>query len=315
MTSRCDEQQISINSRMSTAFGIMLAISMTWSPGAWAQSEGADVPPAPPVRGGDVVPDGEFRPRPMQGGGGQMQPGERFREMARRRQMMRQQGTPGGGDMPMRRRGGGGGMGGPGGFNGGGGPMDGQFGANRPFGGGQMDGPGGGFRRGNGGAGVQQFGGRGGGFGGKRGMGGGMGQRKLDLTPLNLTEQQKTQIQQMRQATRTRAKDVRRDLQSKQMSLRNMLFSPDASEQDIKASRRQLRETQDQLDEIMLEDLLNIRRTLTAEQRQKLPMVAPGGGGGGGGPQFGGGGGGRRQFGGGPGGGPGAINATQTPAE
>lgn len=102
------------------------------------------------------------------------------------------------------------------------------------------------------------------------------GRKSLDLTPLNLSEEQKQRIRQIRTATRERAKDARQLLMQRQMQLRDMLFSPNASEQQIRAARKQLRAAQDELDDLNLNDLLQIRSVLTAEQRQRLPEIAPG---------------------------------------
>jgi hypothetical protein len=98
---------------------------------------------------------------------------------------------------------------------------------------------------------------------------------KLDLTPLNLSEDQKDRIKQIRTTNRERARDAKRSLVQRQLQLRSLVFSPDASEAKIRAARRELRQVQDQLDEIQLDDLLKIRSLLTAEQKQKLPDIAP----------------------------------------
>lgn len=106
-------------------------------------------------------------------------------------------------------------------------------------------------------------------------MSGPFGGRKLDLTPLNLTEEQKTKIKSIRQANRDRAKDFRQTLIQKQQALHSLIFSPTASEDQIRAARKEVRKAQDSLEEIGLNDLLQIRGLLTAEQRQRLPQIAP----------------------------------------
>lgn len=116
---------------------------------------------------------------------------------------------------------------------------------------------------------------RGGGGGGMMGGGGFGGHRQLDLTSLNLTDEQKQHIHQIRQATREKAKQMRRDLMTKQTNMRNLFFSADATESQIKQARRELRKAQDQMDEINFDDLLQVRNTLTPEQKQKLPGIAP----------------------------------------
>lgn len=129
------------------------------------------------------------------------------------------------------------------------------------------------------------FGGAGGGLGGRFG-GGGMrggagglgGGRPLDLTPLGLTEQQKTKIQAMREQTKSKLKDLKTGLSDKQGKLRNLMFSPDASEVQIRSARKELRTLQDQMDETNLNDLLAIRSLLTPEQKKRLPECMPGAG-------------------------------------
>jgi hypothetical protein len=99
--------------------------------------------------------------------------------------------------------------------------------------------------------------------------------RPLDLTPLNLSDEQKQRIKDMRQASRERARDARQLVMQRQRELHEMLFSADAPEAKIRQARHQLRQAQEQMDDINMEDLLGIRRVLTAEQRQKLPGLAP----------------------------------------
>jgi Spy/CpxP family protein refolding chaperone len=121
------------------------------------------------------------------------------------------------------------------------------------------DGPGGGRR----------------GFGGRGGFPG--GKRALDLTALNLTEEQKGKIQQLRSRTSTRARELRRKLMSGGQELRDMMFDPAASDETIRAKGRELRRLHEQVEDIKLDDFLSIRSVLTAEQRKHLPEVKPGG--------------------------------------
>lgn len=109
-------------------------------------------------------------------------------------------------------------------------------------------------------------------------MGGGLmgGRKQLDLTPLNLTQEQKQHIRQIRQGIRGQAKEARQELQRRQLALRSLLFSPDASDSEIRQARRALRDAQDRMDDINLNDLLQVRGVLTREQKQKLPQLAPG---------------------------------------
>jgi Spy/CpxP family protein refolding chaperone len=107
--------------------------------------------------------------------------------------------------------------------------------------------------------------------GGMRGFGG----HKLDLTPLGLTDDQKSRIKEIRQANRERARDFRQTLMQKQQALHSLIFSPTATDAQIRTARHEVRKAQDQLEEVGLDDLLQIRALLTKEQRQRLPQIAP----------------------------------------
>lgn len=106
-------------------------------------------------------------------------------------------------------------------------------------------------------------------------MGGPGGRGRLDLTPLGLSEDQKAKIQEMRQQTRMKVRELRKTMLERQSSLRSLMFSPESSESQIRASRRELRTIQDQIDETNLNDLLSIRSLLTAEQKKRLPECMP----------------------------------------
>jgi Spy/CpxP family protein refolding chaperone len=119
----------------------------------------------------------------------------------------------------------------------------------------------------------------GGGFGAGMGKGNGRfhaGGHRLDLTPLNLTEQQKSRIQSLHEQARGQAKEIRKRLALKQLKLRDLLFSPDATDAQILAARRDMRELQDKMDELNVKDMLAIRGVLTPEQKAKLPIIMPG---------------------------------------
>lgn len=139
----------------------------------------------------------------------------------------------------------------------------------------QAEGFGGGFRKGR--RGFMQDGQ----FGGRRGFagrGGGFGGRKaLDLTALNLTDEQKAKIQQLRKGTATRVREVRRKLFSGGQELRDMMFDPSASDDQIRAKGKELRKLHEQAEDMKLDDFLAIRGVLTPEQRKRLPDVKPGG--------------------------------------
>ncbi|MBX9569454.1 MAG: Spy/CpxP family protein refolding chaperone [Candidatus Obscuribacterales bacterium] len=185
-----------------------------------------------------------------------------------------------GGGQGMRRFGGDGqpGLGAEGGPGGLGGPdaPGGMRGPGGPDGGPGMRGQGGPGFGGDGGFGGGAFRQRRGGMGGGMSGGGFGAGKQLDLTPLGLTEPQKTKIQAMRQQTKMKLRDLKKGLSEKQSNMRNLMFSPDATEAQIRGARRELRTLQDQMDETNLNDLLAIRSLLTPEQRKKLPDCMPG---------------------------------------
>lgn len=102
-----------------------------------------------------------------------------------------------------------------------------------------------------------------------------IGNRQLDLTPLALNQEQKNKIQQMREQSRTKARELQRALTAKRAALRELIFSPTATEIQIRSTRNELRKLQEQLDDINLNELLYIRSLLTAEQKDKLPECKP----------------------------------------
>lgn len=259
-------------------------------PNGGADGEMSDFPGRRMRRGmrGGFAEEGGTEP----GGGGFSGPRRRGFGNERGPGFGNEEGQPGGfagqGGGGMRRFRGQRGFGGDGqqgpGFEGGPGAMPGMPGGPGAMGPGRPDGPGGmgGPDRGRG----ENFGG----FHQRRGaMGGGMsgagfGSKPLDLTPLGLTEPQKTKIQAMRQQTKLKLRDIKKGVAEKQMNMRNLMFSPDASEAQIRGARRELRTLQDQMDETNLNDLLAIRSLLTPEQKKKLPDCMPGRGRGAGGP-------------------------------
>lgn len=149
-----------------------------------------------------------------------------------------------------------------------------------PEGGGRFGGGGMGRRR-PGGAGFEPaMEGENRGFAARRNamQGGGFGMpgaHRLDLTALNLTEEQKQRIKQVREGNREKAQSIRKNLLTKQQQLRSLIFSADATDSQIRSMRREVRKAQDSMEELNLDDLLAVRGVLTSEQRQRLPEIAP----------------------------------------
>ncbi len=167
---------------------------------------------------------------------------------------------PPGGDFP-------GDGGPPGGFRDGGPDGGPPFG---PPGGGRFDGKGqGGSHRG-----VRSFGSssKGGGGGGGKPF---FGRAPLDLTVLNLTQDQKTQIQAMRTKNGQKVKAIHSSLKDRRDKFKDMLFDPTASNEQILAARKEISKLQTQAEDVMLNDFLSIRKLLTKEQMALLPQVRP----------------------------------------
>ncbi|MCC6977790.1 MAG: Spy/CpxP family protein refolding chaperone [Candidatus Melainabacteria bacterium] len=119
-----------------------------------------------------------------------------------------------------------------------------------------------------------------GGFGrrpGEMGKRGGFrgGRKSLDLTPLNLTEEQKAKIQKMRQQATPRARELKGKLLAGGQELKDMMFDPSVSDDSIRAKSRELRKLHEQAEDMKIDNFLSIRSVLTPEQRKRLPEVKP----------------------------------------
>lgn len=97
----------------------------------------------------------------------------------------------------------------------------------------------------------------------------------LDLTPLDLTAEQKQKIQEMRKQMGTKARDMHKMLREKRKEMRDLMFSPDVTESQLREKHRQLRKLQEQAENMMFQDFLSIRVLLSPEQKKHLPEVKP----------------------------------------
>lgn len=109
-----------------------------------------------------------------------------------------------------------------------------------------------------------------GGFGGRSFLGG-----PLNFQKLGLSDEQKNTIRDLRSKNAGKARELRTALRDGRTEMRQLLFSPDATEAQIKAKRRALRQMQDQMEEMQIDDFLSMRSVLTAEQRKRLPEIMP----------------------------------------
>ncbi len=106
------------------------------------------------------------------------------------------------------------------------------------------------------------------------GMGGGV-VGPVDLRSLNLTEDQRQKIQAQRQATVESVKQVRSNLRTVRGQLKDMMFDPNATDAQIKLKRHEVRNLQDKMDELLVNDFLKMRSVLTKEQLSHLSEIKP----------------------------------------
>lgn len=106
--------------------------------------------------------------------------------------------------------------------------------------------------------------------------GGLFGPRPLDLTSLNLTDAQKQKIQQTREVNGAKCKELRKTVRERKSELRDLMFDPRASDEAIRSKRKELRQLQDKVEELQINDFLAIRSVLTPEQKEKLVDLKPG---------------------------------------
>lgn len=115
-----------------------------------------------------------------------------------------------------------------------------------------------------------------GGFGGAPKLSGGLfGKTALDFSPLGLSDEQKQRIQQIRGQNGARARELQKTLKAQRDNMRDMMFEPAANDDAIRQKRKQVRQMQNQLEEIQIGDFLSIRKVLTAEQRQRFADLKP----------------------------------------
>lgn len=101
------------------------------------------------------------------------------------------------------------------------------------------------------------------------------GPEPLDLTPLNLTTEQKDKIKEIRKETGLKTRDYRQQLREKRVELQNLMFDPKATEGHLRNKHSEMRKLQEQAEDTMFRDFLAIRALLTPEQKAHLPEVKP----------------------------------------
>lgn len=105
---------------------------------------------------------------------------------------------------------------------------------------------------------------------------GGMNRSPLDLSQLNLTDEQKTRITEQRSKAKGQGKELQAAIKAKRLEMRDMMFDPAFSPEQIRAKRAELRKVQEQAEMLMLNDFLSMRSVLTADQLRRLRPNAAG---------------------------------------
>jgi Spy/CpxP family protein refolding chaperone len=99
------------------------------------------------------------------------------------------------------------------------------------------------------------------------------GRGPLDLTPLGLTDDQKQKIAQMHTENATKMRDLLKKRHELSGQMKDTMLGADVTETQIKAKRDEVRQVQEKLEDLRLNDFLAIRALLTPEQKLKLKDV------------------------------------------
>jgi Spy/CpxP family protein refolding chaperone len=97
----------------------------------------------------------------------------------------------------------------------------------------------------------------------------------LNLTPLNLTAEQKDKIQAMRKESSKKARAIHAALKAKRGEMCDLMFNPESTNSEILKMRNEVRKLHEQADDLMVQDFLAIRTLLTPEQKKHLPEIKP----------------------------------------
>jgi Spy/CpxP family protein refolding chaperone len=101
------------------------------------------------------------------------------------------------------------------------------------------------------------------------------GMGPLDLSVLNLSEEQKTKIRTLRESSASRGKELMQNLKQSRLQMRDMMFDPEVSEKTLRSRHAQLKKQEEELGSLMIDDFLSIRSVLTPEQMKHLPELKP----------------------------------------
>src|SRR4029077_20269651 len=83
-------------------------------------------------------------------------------------------------------------------------------------------------------------------------------------------------IQMIRRQNAASMKDLQKNLRENRLSMRDLMFDPAAGDDQIRSKHRDLRQMQDRMEVMQINDFLSIRGVLTPEQRKQLADLKPG---------------------------------------
>jgi Spy/CpxP family protein refolding chaperone len=109
-----------------------------------------------------------------------------------------------------------------------------------------------------------------GGFGGE-----GFGRMPLDFSMVNLSEDQKSKINTIRNRNVVRGKELKQQLMTKKGEMRDLMFSADATNEQILVKRNELKSLFEEAETLRMTDFLAMRSVLTPEQRKKWADSKP----------------------------------------
>jgi Spy/CpxP family protein refolding chaperone len=96
---------------------------------------------------------------------------------------------------------------------------------------------------------------------------------EMDFSLLNLTDEQKEKIEQIRTENRPKMRDVHRRLGESFKQMSDLMFDGTSTEAQIRKKGDEVRLIHKEVDDLQLNDFLAIRAILTPEQRTKLKDV------------------------------------------
>jgi Spy/CpxP family protein refolding chaperone len=102
------------------------------------------------------------------------------------------------------------------------------------------------------------------------GMGPGLGMNPQWASNLNLTAEQKTQLQARHEAFAAEIEPLRNEMFTKREELRQLWANPNPDQAMISAKQREIRELQGQIQDKATQQRLGCLEVLTPEQREKL---------------------------------------------